>query len=131
MRRVVFLRRAFHLKQIPIEILYEGEDLVTLGHPQYLTAKRLTFLGKAVFVFNLNTVVADVSPDSVEAFQVRMDKQLKLTVFILVINHGQLRLDSEKGFRRFARKSFGFGFLETQQPAVKQIGILDGDGAQS
>jgi len=65
---------SLYLKQIPIEVFHEGEDLVTLGHLQYLTAGFLTFRDKAVFVFNLNTVVVDVSPGSVEALQVRMNK---------------------------------------------------------
>ncbi len=122
---------SFYLKEISIKIFYEGEDLVTLGHLQYLTTRFLTFLDKAVLVFNLNTDVADVSPGSVEGFQVRMDKELKLAAFILVIDNGQVRLHSEKRFRRFAGQGFGLCSFKAQQPTVKQIGILDGDGAQS
>jgi hypothetical protein len=122
---------SLYLKEIPIEVFYEREDLVTLGHLQYLTAGLLTFLNKAVFVFNLDTIVAHVSPSSVEALQVRMDKQLKLAVLILVINHGQVRLHPEKGLRRFAGKGFGFCSFKAQQLTVKQIGIPKGNGAES
>jgi len=122
---------SLYLKEISIEVFDEGQDLVTLGHPQHLTARLLTFLDKVFFVFHLNTVVADVSPGSVERLQVRMDKELKLAVSILVINHGQVSLHSEKGFRRFAGQGLGLCSLEAQQPTVKQIGVLEGNGAQS
>ena len=60
-----------------------------------------------------------------------MDEQLELAVRILVVHHGQVRLHSEEGFRYFARQGSGLRSLEAQQPSVKQIGMLDGNGAES